>query len=203
MPVKATNRTTDLACIAALVIWLASSVVGFSMLVAYSQSPGTLETPPLDALDVDWHPRTPFRLFVAIHPQCTCSRATANELARILHDHSDVLACKVLMYQPESAPREFGETWLMSHLATLPNTTIVRDVEGRTARTLGMRTSGSVVLYGPTGSALFYGGITVARGHEGDSVGSQCILSLLENQPPATTSTDVYGCPLERPATSP
>lgn len=193
-------RPGRLVAIAALALWSAASVVGFAMLIGYTQTPGALQHPPREKLDLGWHPSAPYRLVVAIHPQCTCSRATASELARILRDHSNLLACKILMYQPAGAPNTFGETWLMERLAELPNTIIDVDVDGQQASSLGMRTSGSVVLYDFAGNQQFYGGITVARGHEGNSVGAESILSIIQNSPPATTCTEVYGCPLQQAA---
>ncbi len=190
-----------LACNAALALWFVFCVVGFAMLVSYSQTPGVQEQPPLAASGPESPASAAYRMVVAIHPKCVCSRATAKELAKILRDNSAKIACQILMYQPADASSEFGETWLMRQLAELPNTTISVDSEGRQAASLGMHTSGAVVLYGAAREPLFYGGITAARGHEGDSVGSESILSLVQNNPPITTCTKVYGCPLQSHAT--
>jgi len=67
-----------------------------------------------------------------------------------------------------------------------------------------------VLLYDAAGALRFSGGITAARGHEGDSMGAAAILSLLSAASPAVTAAlapearqtalraaPVFGCPLE------
>jgi hypothetical protein len=58
------------------------------------------------------------------------------------------------------------------------------------------------VLYGTDGRLLFRGGITGARGHEGDSAGRDAVVALISGGvSSAAVSTPVFGCQiLQRPA---
>ncbi len=47
-----------------------------------------------------------------------------------------------------------------------------------------------------SGTLLFSGGITGARGHAGDNAGRAAIVALLNQLNPATTATNVFGCSL-------
>jgi hypothetical protein len=57
-------------------------------------------------------------------------------------------------------------------------------------------TSGAVLLYSSDGKLLFQGGITPARGHQGDSFGRQRILALLDGDAPDRRDAPVFGCAL-------
>jgi hypothetical protein len=52
-----------------------------------------------------------------------------------------------------------------------------------------------VVLYNAAGALLFSGGITAARGHEGDNAGREMVLAHLAAND-AGRRAPVFGCPL-------
>jgi hypothetical protein len=79
---------------------------------------------------------------------------------------------------------------------TIPGVHVVDAPGGREAASFGAETSGHVVSYTPDGSLRFRGGITVARGHEGDNRGKETVLSLIAGSRPSTEQHPVYGCPL-------
>ena len=56
------------------------------------------------------------------------------------------------------------------------------------------------VLYDIQGRLLFSGGITSARGHEGDSAGLQRISSLLRTGKADRSDAPVYGCSMRHEA---
>jgi hypothetical protein len=64
------------------------------------------------------------------------------------------------------------------------------------ARQFHATTSGQTLLYSPAGSLMFSGGITAARGHEGDNVGESTIVALLTGKPTDVVRTPVFGCPI-------
>jgi len=72
------------------------------------------------------------------------------------------------------------------------------DENGAEAQRFQSKTSGQTVLYAPSGELLFHGGITIARGHEGDNPGVDVIESLLQHKDaaPVAASTPVFGCEL-------
>jgi hypothetical protein len=59
----------------------------------------------------------------------------------------------------------------------------------------GALTSGHTVVYDPSGRLLFSGGITSARGHAGENMGSELILAQLARKTNPQTHA-VFGCPL-------
>jgi hypothetical protein len=56
--------------------------------------------------------------------------------------------------------------------------------------------SGFTLLYDPAGRLRFAGGITSARGHEGDSFGQRRILAVLSGDPADRADAPVFGCSL-------
>jgi hypothetical protein len=60
-----------------------------------------------------------------------------------------------------------------------------------------VETSGAVVLYDAAGKLAFRGGITAARGHEGDSFGRQRIMALLNGAHADRADAPIFGCALE------
>ena len=109
------------------------------------------------------------------------------------------LQAVVLAYRPAVAPPDWMDTRNARLAASIPETTIQDDVDGETARLFGLETSGHVALYDVDGSLRFSGGITAARGHEGDSTGLLVLRAFLAGQQSVTDSTEVYGCPLASP----
>ena len=53
-----------------------------------------------------------------------------------------------------------------------------------------------MLLFSPQGRLLFAGGITPARGHEGDNGGKEAFEYMLEHPNAKTLSFPVYGCGL-------
>ena len=83
--------------------------------------------------------------------------------------------------------------------STIPGVTIVRDDDGVEAARFHA-SSGATVLYDTQGRLLFSGGITSARGHEGDSAGLQRISSLLRTGKADRSDAPVYGCSMRHEA---
>jgi hypothetical protein len=83
----------------------------------------------------------------------------------------------------------------------IPGVPSVDDEGGVEAKRFGVATSGHVLLFDRAGRLLFSGGITPARGHEGDSLGRDALIERLAGtrtiSGPATSP--VFGCPLANP----
>jgi hypothetical protein len=71
---------------------------------------------------------------------------------------------------------------------------VLADPDGREAQRLGAVTSGHVLLYDRAGQLLFTGGITGARGHEGDNAGGESVIRLIAGRGGARHHTLIYGC---------
>jgi hypothetical protein len=137
-------------------------------------------------------------LLLFAHPRCACTRASVAELARMMARFHDRLEARVLFWTPRDGPSDWNATDLWSSAARIPGVTVLRDEEGREASRFAVATSGGVVLYDARGRLLFQGGITAARGHEGDSFGQERIASLLTTGAADRADAPVFGCALEQ-----
>ena len=83
----------------------------------------------------------------------------------------------------------------MREARNLPGAEVRLDRDGVESRRFGAETSGAVRVYSPDGRLVFSGGLTSARGHEGDSEGTIAIAALLAGTSSAASSP-TFGCPL-------
>ena len=180
--------------IALITAWVVAVAGGLATLWSYQSSPGPLADAPAEWPAASRIPRPADRpvVIVALHPQCPCSRATIHELERLLAHRSERPEVHLLFV----APRDIEDAWVRSTLwetaAAIPDVHIARD-DGTEARRFGARVSGQVLVYDRTGRLQFSGGITPARGHEGDSAGIAAIDALLAGRDHPRT-TMVFGC---------
>lgn len=127
-------------------------------------------------------------LYLFMHPRCPCTRATIQQLQRVLTasglEKAELPEVVVVATIPTSAI-EIDDAWRKSdtlRLASeLPNAAVQYDMGGVRARSFGAQASGSVALYGADGRLLFAGGVTVSRGHEGDCLGAEQLLQQIKN----------------------
>jgi len=184
------------------VAWFLAVAVGFLALWIYKTRPGAEG----GAVPRQWpaasriHPSAgrPTLLFFS-HPRCACTRASISELARLMSRFQDRLDARVLF---AASSDDEMKTDLWSSVQRIPGVTAALDAGGAEARRFGVETSGAVILYDSAGKLAFHGGITPARGHEGDSFGRQRIAALLEGAPADRADAPVFGCTLDenRPA---
>jgi hypothetical protein len=179
-------------------LWLATAVGGLYVVWTYENKPGEAATagpvwPDQTALVAATD--RPTLVFLA-HPQCSCTRASIGELAEAIARAKVRPRTYVVFLKPSSMPDGWEKTDLWTSAEALPDTTIVRDEDGREAERFGSVTSGTTLLYAANGTLLFNGGITGSRGHAGDNAGRAAIVALLNNSPAANTVTQVFGCSL-------
>jgi hypothetical protein len=180
-----------------------ATLVGFTQLWRYEGAAGTAAAAPM-AWPAGSHlvPSGGWpTLVVAMHPQCPCSRATVEELAKLMATCHERLNATVLMIRPKGFPRGWEQTDLWRSAAAIPGVTVLADEDGIEARRYGAETSGQALLYSTDGRLLFAGGITDSRGHIGDNAGRSTTESLVINkgvstQPDVVARTPVFGCPL-------
>jgi hypothetical protein len=137
------------------------------------------------------------QLLLALHPRCPCSRATVNELAKILSRVPEGSDVTVFMYKPAGEPDSWLEGTLLDACRRM-HCQVRPDPDGRLAASLGSLTSGGVILYGADGRLRYQGGITSSRGHEGDNAGEQAIIEILRGRRSSHRSMPVFGCPIQR-----
>ena len=178
--------------------WLAAMVVGGGYLWRYKLTPtggpsGSPENWPAASMIPLATDRA--TLVMLAHPKCPCTSASVGELSRLLTDTHNRADAHVLVVRPPGAPEQWEQTGLWDRLAAIPGVTVHADIEGKEARRFGATVSGHVVIYEPAGRLLFQGGITGARGHEGENPGrSQARSAIMELL--ADGKSPTFGCDL-------
>ncbi len=171
--------------------WLAAAGAGLFVLERHAATPAAEASvqglwPPDSRLAP---PRGRPLLLLFLHPECPCSRATLTELARLVARAGGSVDVVALLCAE-------GER-LVSSVEAIPGVRVCADRDGEEARRFGAAASGHCLLYGGGGALLYSGGITGARGHEGDNAGADAIVAHLAGSGGAARGP-VYGCPLVR-----
>lgn len=180
-------------------LWSVGVGAGLYVMWNYDMTPGKSGTPPPlwpAGSHLARHAGLP-TLVMLVHPRCSCSRASLQELADLLRRFHGRVSATVLLYTPAAQAWEKTELW--DTVAALPGVQAVRDLDGREARLFQAYTSGDTVLYDAGGHLLFHGGMTPSRGHVGDNAGSHAIAAVLAHQPPERQHAAVFGCDLFAP----
>jgi hypothetical protein len=186
------------------VVWLLSVSAGLAALWVYARAPGVAAAPPERWPADSGIAPAPDRatLVMLVHPHCPCSRASIEELSRLMAHADGRVAVHILFLKPSDFPEGWEKTDLWRSAAAIPGTTIRSDPDGVEAARFHAATSGQVILYDAGGRLVFSGGITDARGHAGDSAGRAAIASLIRGAA-AAPSTPVFGCALRDPDATP
>ncbi len=182
-------------------LWLSGVSSGLWVVWAYENRPGADAAAPSQ-----WPAHStlvraddrPTLVFVA-HPQCTCTRASIENLAEVLTRSPKPPKTYVIFLRPTvfEAGWEQTDTWRSA--AALPHAIVLRDDDGAEARRFGAETSGQTLLYDRSGSLIFNGGVTGSRGHAGENAGETALLALLTRGQAERSAANVFGCPLFAP----
>jgi hypothetical protein len=135
-------------------------------------------------------------LVMFAHPQCPCTRASLEELARLVADSPRRMTAQVWFYRPANFPANWTHSDLWRMASAIPGVIVHDDPGGAQAKLFGAETSGYVLLYDEGGALRFRGGITPGRGRAGDSEAVDTIVSLLDNNDGKLGESAVYGCSL-------
>jgi len=187
----------------AIAFWVAGVGAGFAALLRYEITPGVAGGPP-----VRWPASTAIErpdgravLLMFAHPQCVCTRASLTELERLQGRFPGRLAVYVVLLRPADAGEDWDRGDLWNKAAGMPGVTMVRDLDGREALRFGAVTSGQTLVYDARGHLLFSGGLTAARGREGEAQGARRIASLLTTGQADRDVSPVFGCALRHEET--
>lgn len=179
-------------------------ICGTLLLASYSSRPGEVgefltDLPSRFAVEsASEGDEAASHLFLFYHPHCPCTAATARNLARLSPRFSN--APKIIAYAfcPEGEPESWVDSRTTRGLKRIPGCAVVIDYGATASYEFGVRTSGQVLLYGSKGRLRFSGGITPARGHEGDSLGGRQLVRLVNAATSHSIATlaesPVYGC---------
>ena len=178
--------------------WLAVVAAQVSGLLRYQSEAGAVGgAPPTwpEAAPVALDASRSTLLFFA-HPHCPCTRASVAELDRVMARSAGRFDAHAFFYADPAMGEGWERSGLWSAAAAIPGLSVRADPLGETARRFGAMTSGQVSIYAPDGRLRFRGGITSARGHEGDGAGKSAVLALALGGEPELCETAVYGCGL-------
>ena len=183
---------------AILAVWAVLLVLAFRPFVVYTFTPGPAAVPPATwPGESRFHPEpaTP-TLLVFSHPECPCTRATLAGVEQALARSPRGIRTVVFFVGSPGGPASRVGQGLIRTAQSLPGARLVRDIDGREAGLFHVFTSGQVLYYDAAGMLQFSGGITAARGHQGDNPGLSDLESVMEGRPggPNCLRAPVYGC---------
>jgi hypothetical protein len=144
-------------------------------------------------------PRAPGQatLVMLAHPKCSCTRASLAELSRLMTDAHGRAHAHVLFVKPAGVANGWERTDTWARAAAIPDVSVHVDDGGIEARRFGATVSGYMLAYDADGRLIFHGGITGARGHEGDNAGRRRLLALLTHETADRADSPAFGCELE------
>jgi hypothetical protein len=137
--------------------------------------------------------RDRWTLVMLIHPHCSCTRASLQELERIIEMSGPSLQTYVLVYRPADFQAGWEKTETFEAAKRLQRARVIVDPDGREARLLGGFTSGQTFLYDREGALRFSGGVTSLRGHAGVNRGSMDVVDIVRANARQGTHP-VFGC---------
>jgi hypothetical protein len=170
--------------------WAVASLAGLGALGAYAARPGAS-----GAAATHWPggsrvpgPAGRPALVLFLDARCPCSAASLGELGQIMARAPGPVDAFVVASGGGGTPPA----------GAVAGARLVADPRATEAGRFGVVTSGHALLFDADGRLRFSGGITPARGHQGDSFGSAAILARLAGRP-APAEAPVFGCPIAGP----
>lgn len=182
-----------------ILLWAAAVCLGGTLLWRYAATAGIAASPPQQwpaGLAIAREPGRSSLVFLA-HPRCPCTRASLTELAVLMSRVGQTTSAHVLFIRPRGVDGDWEKTALWQSAAAIPGVTVHSDPGGAQAALFRAVTSGQVVVYDPNGRLAFHGGITGARGHEGDNLGLDRALAWLSGGHADKSESNVFGCSLD------
>lgn len=185
--------------------WMAALAFGGRVLFKYETTAGQVGRVAANWPASSIVPRAtgkPTVLMLA-HPHCPCTRASIAELAQIMAHAYGKANAFVLFTKPAGAGPDWDDTDLRRSAAAIPGVTVLTDENGAEAARFGAETSGHTLVFDPSGTLIFSGGITASRGHAGENAGESAVIAALKQEPTGRDRTPVFGCSLTGRASMP
>jgi hypothetical protein len=180
---------------ASAVIWATTVAAAYQAIRRFESTPGAAAV-----ARASWPARSSVRraegtwtLVMLVHPHCSCSRASVQELEAVLEKAPRSMRTYVLVYRPHEFPKGWERTDVYTAATRLHRAHVVIDEDGREARLFGGFTSGQTFLYDDEGRLRFEGGITLLRGHAGLNSGRAGIIRIA-NTHAGIGKHPVFGC---------
>lgn len=138
-------------------------------------------------------------LVMYVHPHCPCTRASFQELTKLVdraRAGGKEPAVKIVVVVAPGMPEGWRDGPNVRAAQRFQGAEVHYDLDAQLARAQNATTSGHVVLSDGPARLSFRGGITRSRGHAGDNAGTRAITEILNGRRPEVTTTPVFGCPL-------
>jgi hypothetical protein len=186
-------------------IWLIAVLAGLAFIWQHADTPGTAaeaqaKWPSDSRVQLSDDGKT---LVMFAHPHCPCTKASMAELERIVAQCNGKQATAesrvtpwIVFYKPSTKEAGWEQTDLWRTAESIPGAHVLCDEDGAEAKRFDAKTSGQTFLFDKQGEGLFGGGITSARGHEGDSLGHDAIVDFAHERNSVCRATPVFGCPI-------
>jgi len=182
----------------AAAVWLLAIGGGYSWIMARSFQASELgENPVLDLKTVHMLDVEKPTLFVFLHPECPCSEATVEELARISERCEGELKIFGIFSDYPTLPQPAGRSRLWNKLESILGARSLLDEDAHLRHSFHAATSGECFLLDTDGHVIYHGGITSSRGHSGPSIGGDAIISFFNAGNISTVTAPVFGCTLD------
>lgn len=181
--------------ILAALLWAGTVVAAYRAIRLFETTPGEIATAPQTWPSTTRvaHTRGTWSLVMLVHPHCSCSRASMQELAEIVAHAPRDLETNVLVYRPHEMPAGWERTDVYEAATHIRKARVLVDEDGVEARAFGGFTSGQTFLFDGEGRLRFSGGITSLRGHSGPNRGSADVLRIA-NRHEGEGTHPVFGC---------
>ena len=174
-------------------LWALAIAIGFFSMVDYQNSAAVVYQNPSEISERFNGADNCNVLIMALHPHCSCSRASLSELHKLQSNVGDAVRVYVLVYVPDGQDKGWAEGISLAQLSRM-NTEVIYDPGGKICLETGLNTSGETLLYNAQGSLLFSGGVTASRGHAGSNYGIEFLHDAISRKQVERTETPVFGC---------
>jgi hypothetical protein len=170
---------TNWLAVGAFCAWTATVMFGGWQLVRYAAAAtvSPRQVPAILPVGISTDARP--HLIVFVHPHCPCTRATIANLDRLLARTNGKLDVTAVVVVPLGATSDWADTANVRAVRAIEGVETRTDWGGAEANRFGATTSGYVLLYTADRNLAYAGGITPARGHEGDCKGIDQILAIV------------------------
>ena len=197
------KRILTLSLIAAAVAWAGTIAMAFEAIRRFESTPGLPASAPRAWPAATIVPRTPgtWSLVMLVHPHCSCSRASVQELAEIVEKAPRAVQTTVLVYRPREMAAGWERTNVYDAATRVRRARVLIDDDGAEARNFGGFTSGQTFLYDGDGRLRFAGGVTSLRGHAGLNRGRVDVIRIA-SQRSGDGSHPVFGCAITTTSTT-
>ena len=178
-------------------VWLIAISTGLYFLYQYQNKNGELGTSSshwIESSNIHFE-ENKNNVLMFLHPYCPCSRASLNELAKILSHKIKPSTVKIILAKPESKDSNWVYESPLYKITKELNFQSLIDKNSHESKLFEAKTSGLVLIFNKDKKLMFRGGITDSRGHEGDNKGAQKALTILQSiSSQSLEEFFVFGC---------